>query len=589
MRSRLSRAWTILRRRGVLYPFRLLVSHVLPRLLHHAAYRWPRRRLRSVLLLGALTTGVVLMFVGHSLFGPPGWFVAPLLGVLGMLVIAGRRSFHRRGQVAQARRWLETAPTPTLGVTRWTDWTVDEETRRAVEAARTSTDGEVVLARVDNDGRALGLFGPLPGWSMVEESDFVPRRRFPIELILDPDGFVLVRKRYPGQPEAFWREVLPLVHLADEATVPNLARFDERTLTVDRHLLRGETVRDRLVASGADILSVNTQADGELQRLDAASRLEAVWRRAYSHLDRALPGGFVDRLEEAMNGLHRAGVTGFSLTYGNVVVEEDGDRGARPALLDFDHAMLHPRKRGFWRDFVFAWRRDQDREKFNRIYNRDVLTETSARRELANCGDPWYAPIDFGRGLAVGGFWTTESGTGRWEFLNRDVAAPLVAGRRVLDLGSNNGLLPMLMLRAGASEVVAVERDAGPLETARLVHRVFEWRDQARYALRFEEEDMRFLLDRDPGIFDVATAYCSLYYLDAEDMRRVVERLAELVPLVILQAKDDTRAEAANNKAEKSTAAYLADLLRGHGFPEVEIHAPPGFARPLLVGRRGES
>jgi hypothetical protein len=68
-------------------------------------------------------------------------------------------------------------------------------------------------------------------------------------------------------------------------------------------------------------------------------------------------------------------------------------------------------------------------------------------------------------------------------------------------------------------------------------------------------------------------------------MAAVVRRARELAPLMVLQANTATRAEAAEDKAAKSSLEFLAHLLRENGFPAIETFAPPGYARPLLVGR----
>lgn len=580
-RSRLARGWTVLRRRGPGYGLYLLREHLLP----YAARRtwgWSRRRRLLAAGAAALSTLVPL---GWVLRRRPRLRPRPALIVAGASLAAAalvaRRRRQRLAPVAEPSSDAETAV--------WHRWPIDAATRRVIEAARRG-DEPLVLARVDDDGRALGLFGPIPGWTMVDEQSFVERRRFPVEIVLRGDD-LLVRKRFAGDRRAFRREALPLQRLAGHPSVPRLARLDEDELVLERHLLHGRTIRDALVERGAEILSVTTRRDPEMAELAPEERIEAVWRRAHPHLDEALPSGFIARLEEAMDRLHAAGVTGFSLTYGNVVIEPVPGGTFRPVFLDFDNARWHGghiEDRGWLEQLRFDRDRDRDREKFRRIYSWELLTERSVRQQLAARREHWYAPIDFGRGLAIGGFWTTESGTGRWAFLNHRVVAPLVAGKRVLDLGSNNALMPLLMLRAGAARVLAVERSAELIETARLVHRVFEWRDLRRYALELRQADMRFILDEDPGEFDVVTAFCSLYYLQPDDMRRMVRRMAEIAPLVILQAKDDTRAAAADGKAEKSTAAYLSALLRDNGFPRVELVAPPGFSRPLLVARRPE-
>jgi hypothetical protein len=191
--------------------------------------------------------------------------------------------------------------------------------------------------------------------------------------------------------------------------------------------------------------------------------------------------------------------------------------------------------------------------------------------------------------LHTRGFWSTDSGSGRWEFLNQKVVEPWIKGRRVLDLGAHNGLMPLMMLRAGAREVIAFERDPEMVAAARSLQRVVEWRDLRSYALEVLCSDMRTILEQPLPSFDVVTAFCSLYYLAPEDMARVVRRAAELAPITIVQAKTDTRRQSAEGKAEKSSLEFLERLLVANGFPTITRVAPRGYSRPLLVGHRGRA
>jgi hypothetical protein len=116
---------------------------------------------------------------------------------------------------------------------------------------------------------------------------------------------------------------------------------------------------------------------------------------------------------------------------------------------------------------------------------------------------------------------------------------------------------------------------------------LLEWRDIRRYALDLRHANMLEVLRADWGAFDVVTAFCSLYYLTPEQMAEVVRKCAEFTPVMVLQAKTDTRGDAPENKAEKSSLAFLKELLEQNGFPETEVHAPAGFSRPMVIGRGG--
>lgn len=580
-KQKIGSAWPVLRMRGVGYVAYLLAVYIPHGISYCLLHKMPRRRLRRLGQGSVLAAGILLVLVGSLLVG----FVSALGATVLLVALGGALAYlwkqQRLRQMQRRAYTLTEAARSKVRFTSWIDWPIEPDTRRRVEAHRQGRPGpEVVLARIDNDGRVLGLFGHLPWLDPVEEHDFVERRRFPLDIVL-LDGKVLVRKDFRSARERFVREWYNLALLQDKATVPAVYLADEARCVLYKNLVPGRTIRSHLVAAGARILTVQTEHDPSLDGLDAEARIRAVWARGRAVLPDCLPEAVLWALEHQMDGIHAAGVARLSLTFGNVVIEEPT---GTPWLIDMEGAQDYRSTASP----VFGFRRDEDRQKFNAIYGRALLTETSVRQALCTQltqKNGWYAPIDFGGGLTVGNFWSTESGTGRWEVLNREVVAPLVRGKRVLDLGSNNGLLPLLMLRAGAAEVTGVERDLGFVERARLVHRIFEWRDLRAYAFEICQADMLEAVRANPGSYDVVTAFCSLYYLRPEAMGEVVQRAACMAPVMIVQANDGTREEAADDKAEKSSTAYLEQLLRDNGYAHVQTYAPQGYRRPLLVGK----
>jgi SAM-dependent methyltransferase len=268
-------------------------------------------------------------------------------------------------------------------------------------------------------------------------------------------------------------------------------------------------------------------------------------------------------VEAAMDRAHAAGLTGVRKGFDRplTVLRRHADRGA-----------------------VFAAERDADRRAFNARFDTAILTEETARRGLRDLRARVtayhdYAPIDFGGGLTIGQVASSDSGTGRWDVFNRRVVAPLIEGRRVLDLGSNNGSMPLMMLRAGARSVVGIEGSPELADVARLNGRILAWRDITAYDYRIVTGDMRLCLTENFGAVDVVTAFCSLYYLPEEDMARVIRKAAAMGATLVLQAN-----EAIDNLP--AGGETLRRLMQANGYPDVEMHTFRGFSRPLLVGAR---
>jgi hypothetical protein len=229
---------------------------------------------------------------------------------------------------------------------------------------------------------------------------------------------------------------------------------------------------------------------------------------------------------------------------------------------------------------LFQLLRDRDRSLFAAATGRPLTTYARARREIAAAG-PWgYGPVDFGLGVTAGRFWSTGSGTGRWETFNRH-HMPDVTGMRILGLGANNASMLMPLLRLGAREVVAFELDPERARRALLVQHLFEWRDARSYALDMRVADMRDVIDLDIGRFDLVTALCSLYYVPADDLTRLLARLTELAPAIVAQAN---RNRAGARHAGKSVG-YLRDALSRAGWVDVRVVGEGTFPRPLLFAR----
>ena len=298
--------------------------------------------------------------------------------------------------------------------------------------------------------------------------------------------------------------------------------------------------------------------------------------RLLAPADSGTPAGDVpvEEVERLMNRAHAAGLTGVARSFTAVVRMPDG-------TLRFSD--LSSARKYDLESIAFLASRDEDRRAFNRLYGTAILTETTARAALQElkatvpAGYRDYAPIDFGGGLTVGQIASTDSGTGRWDFFNRHVVSPIVSGQRVLDLGANNGSLPLMMLRAGAREVVAIEASPAIADFARLNARILAWRDMRTYDLQVVTGDMRLFLTAALGDFDVVTAFCSLYYLPEDDMARIIRKAASMDAVLILQAN-----EAVTNLPARTLDLHR--LMHENGYSNISVHSPSGFARPLLVG-----
>lgn len=317
-------------------------------------------------------------------------------------------------------------------------------------------------------------------------------------------------------------------------------------------------------------------AAGELaaRKVDASDARRLGLLAADRSASRATDAG-ASEVERLMDRAHAAGMTGVARSFGTLVRTREG-------VLQFGDLSAARRHRLGSLHFLSA--RDRDRRAFNRRFGAALLTESGARQALRDAAAAVppdyrdYAPFDFGGGLVIGRIASTDSGTGRWEYCNGPVVGPLVADQRVLDLGSNNGSLPLMMLRAGAREVLAIEANPAIADAARVNARILAWRDMRPYNLQVLTGDMRLFLAGDLGEFDVVTAFCSLYYVPEEDMARIIRKAASMNAVLVLQGN-----EAIDNLPARTLDLHR--LIRDNGYADVALHTPAGFARPLLVAQ----
>ena len=315
-----------------------------------------RRLLAKVVL--AVILAMVSASTAVSLGCPPIWaWVIGLMAGLSVPLFSYLAGLCRWYWMARQAR-ASTGKRPLASFLTIEDW-LPAETCKRVEGLIEKMPNESVLGKIDNDGRLLSFCGELPGFEQVDRAAFVERYRFDLALVVI-NRAVLIRKDYRGDRDAFLREWSSLAVLGTTSCTPAVHHVDEKGLRLYKSFIPGSTLRQRLVESGARILSVDTESDPELAGLSPRDRLEAVWARGRDHFESAVGPEFFRRLEGRLAAIHRFGVTGFSLTFGNVVLDEDGER---LWFIDFDAARIYRS----W-DPRLARRRDRDHKLFRRIY-----------------------------------------------------------------------------------------------------------------------------------------------------------------------------------------------------------------------------
>ena len=335
------------------------------------------------------------------------------------------------------------------------------------------------------------------GLPQVDKRAFIPRRRHQLQLVLSGQTLA-VKKIYKGDRRGFLNEVAALHRLsACGCRVPALLKIDWDDLIIWKSYTPGRTLREELAQRGALVRDRDTVGAPNRQRLVAAETRRVMPLVADSAL--------IDSVWSELMKVHGAGILLGDVKAGNIVMEP---RSRQPHLIDFDYSRHLKRTNKLLARLI----QDEDVEQYNQVFGMEKPTYRRIARAIADKTGLFkeiYAPVYIAPGLYAGALWSAEFGIGRWNYMLREhLRSP--HRKASAGPGSNNGFNSLSMLRAGASQAVAFEKEDLFVRQGMFLKEAFEWKDGRRYDLQFVHGDMANLLVTDLGKFDIAMALCSL-------------------------------------------------------------------------------
>lgn len=454
-----------------------------------------------------------------------------------------------------------------LGVT---SETIDEILSRHKE------EKEVLIAEIDQQNRMLSCIGSSLSFtsSSVDQDGFEKRQHHKIELVMI-SGVLAIKKSYCNY-DYFTNELLALDALSSLAIVPQLVAVNRKKLVIYQTFLRGINLGSILAEHGVTIDDQFRFTYPGIGNWSEAAGESPKRSQIMKCLQGILKPSQVECISDLLTTIHRAGIAVKDVKYGNIIV---GDN--KIYMCDFDAAEVFQSNS---RRFVRA--RELDRDKFNYYFGTSLQTTTVLRTNIdvmaRKRDNLLYSPVYYGNDYGVGGIGSIELGSGKWLFIRR--VLPDLRGKTVLDLGCNNGMLPLEMLRAGAKKVTAYELDPTYAMFAQMSHQWFEMVDNETYDFELVQGYMHEACDRDLSPYDVATSFCSLYYEEPEEMKRIVATLSKVVKVFVVQCNENP-AEKTATLLERSSRPYLQALLADNGFPNQQVFAPRYYTRPLIIAR----
>jgi tRNA A-37 threonylcarbamoyl transferase component Bud32 len=458
------------------------------------------------------------------------------------------------------------------------------ETFANISVHSSSFENEIVIGKFDTDGRVYSEFGDLPFQIMISKEEFKPRNRFEISIVI-LNNVVLVKKDFGSDNKSFINEVISILTIPFGINKPYLYSVDFRNNILFKKLILGDTLRNCIVKQGGKILNTDTEIEFSNTKLNNKERIDLVLSRGTEILNSFLDNNQFEKFETEIKMVHNAGITNLSLTFGNLVLEESTNE---LIMIDFESTKVHSK-----RSIIFHFLKDIDLKKYNRIFNRNLLTKESANELItidAKKFSSFYASINFGNGFFIGPFWDKESGIGRWDYFNKHVLPQLIKDKRILDLGTNNSYLSLLLIKeGGAKSVDCVEMDPIFIERAQLVKRIFNWMDDQNYNLSINEGNMLEFLDGKFGFdYDIISFFCSIYYLDETQIVNLLTFASTKIPELIIQTNDGTRKTATENKSYKSSTRFLKEAIEKSNYTVIDIYYGNNFTRPIIHAKSNQ-
>ena len=206
----------------------------------------------------------------------------------------------------------------------------------------------------------------------------------------------------------------------------------------------------------------------------------------------------------------------------------------------------------------------------------------------------WYTPVDFGDGIIAGGNFRVATnidsihfGLGKWKYII-ERSLPDLQGKRVMDIGCNNGIFCIQMARMGAREVFGIDSDKtwpNWMEQARFVKEALEWRCNTKYPITYIDSDMENIPDLNLGCFDVVTALCCIYYLEEEKIYSLLKYFRETVDFLLIQC-NTRKKDQIPDVHRRALPQYIGIALRNVGYPYISFDKPFFYERPVVVGSK---
>ena len=440
---------------------------------------------------------------------------------------------------------------------------------------------EITIAEIDHDGLLLSHFGPIDDADLTTAENYVKHQTNKLSLI-EFNGYVGVKKDFKENKLSFVKEIKALHHLGlNSFNVPAILDIDFDNLTLTTSYIKGDILRMKLIKKGAKLLSRDLISNKDYWNHSNEERDLIRIKEGKKFLFDVVDKNFIKELLSDIIRINSSSLILNDIKYGNIVIEKNS---GKPFWIDFESSDYYPHLCNKLMNLI----NHDDIELFNLQFDTNMLTYKKIKDTLKTetFVNSIYAPVYIGYGLRVGPIWDLEAGFGRWHYILKQ-NLPDFKGKRILDLGANNGSNAIQLLRSGAKEVIAFELNETFIEQGRFLKSAVEWADGKQYNFHYIKDNMSVLPSMDLGKFDFVMALCSIYYLDDMDIDKLIQHFYSLTDTVVLQCnieQDIGRQDPETYR--KASIDYTTKKLIENGFSNTQVIKPLNYCRPLVIGEK---
>jgi tRNA A-37 threonylcarbamoyl transferase component Bud32 len=222
----------------------------------------------------------------------------------------------------------------------------------------------VVIANIDQDGFFLSHFGPIEGVPCVGQENFLPRKRFLIDLVTI-DGRVGIKKNYKKDCNKFLCEMEALHCLSSAGcNVPTILDADFKNYSLTMSYIPGKVLREELASRGAILRDRDVDENPQFIPLSPGARKLKRIDEGKKYLRDIVNEDFIEKLFDQVIKIHAAGFKIYDMKYGNIIIEK---KTGNPFLIDFESS---ENLKGMGKPWITALY-EGDIERFNLLFGTD--------------------------------------------------------------------------------------------------------------------------------------------------------------------------------------------------------------------------